>query len=267
MRPKQPEAPSDDLFRSSLEAIIDPSHELVQLSSLIDWDRFDDAFGTHYHDRKGRHGLPTRLMAGLHLLKHMKGFSDDETCAAWLENPYFQAFCGETHFQHRLPFDRSSLHSLMCIRPEFAVTPPPPSPPLRVWGLDAAAVSRRIGTRRLTCIKPLRSRLEYASDHNPLGRITWLLSRRRRSIRFHGRQRLQRPGKHRFRAANGAMITVAVDELLAQGSRERALEIAKEAIAQVAAAQSRERPAPARERKAGCGDLFWSWAAPEEFRR
>ena len=41
-------------------------------------------------------------MAGLHLLKHMKGLSDEETCAAWLENPYFQAFCGETHFQHRL---------------------------------------------------------------------------------------------------------------------------------------------------------------------
>jgi len=74
-------------------------------------------------------------------------------------------------------------------------------------------------------------------------------------------------GKHRFRAANGAMITVAVDELSADGSRERALEIAKEAIAQVAAAQSRERPAPAREREAGCGDAFWSWAAPEEFRR
>ena len=65
-------------------------------------------------------------------------------------------------------------------------------------------------------------------------------------------------GKHRFRAANGAMITVAVDELLAQGSRERALEIAKEAIAQVAAAHERE---------AGCGDAFWSWAAPKEFRR
>jgi len=74
-------------------------------------------------------------------------------------------------------------------------------------------------------------------------------------------------GKHRFRAANGAMITVAVDERSAQGSRERALELAKEAIAQVAAAQSRERSAPAHEREAGCGDLFWSWAAPEKSRR
>ena len=109
MRPKPPEAPTDDLFRSSLEAMIDPKHELIGLAALIDWRRFDDAFGAHYHDGKGRHGLPTRLMAGLHLLKHMKGLSDDETCAAWLENPYFQAFCGETHFQHRLVFDRSSM--------------------------------------------------------------------------------------------------------------------------------------------------------------
>ncbi len=109
MRPKQPQPQSDDFFRSSLEAIVDPSHELIGLSALIDWGRFDDAFGALYHDRKGRHGLPTRLMAGLHLLKHMKGLSDEETCAAWLENPYFQAFCGEMHFQHRLPIDRSSM--------------------------------------------------------------------------------------------------------------------------------------------------------------
>ena len=109
MRPQKPAIQSDDLFRSSLEAIIDPEHALIRLAALIDWDRFDDAFGPRYHDRKGRHGLRTRLMVGLHLLKHMKGLSDEETCAAWLENPYFQAFCGETHFQHRLPFERSSL--------------------------------------------------------------------------------------------------------------------------------------------------------------
>ena len=109
MRPKKPEAPTDDLFRSSLEAMLDPEHELLRLAAQIDWRCFDDAFGAHFHDRKGRAGLPTRLMAGLHLLKHMKGLSDEELCAVWRENPYFQAFCGETQFQHRLPFDRSSM--------------------------------------------------------------------------------------------------------------------------------------------------------------
>ena len=109
MRPKKPEAPNEDLFRSSLEAILSPQHELLLLGKKIDWDRFDDAFGTHFDEHRGRAGLPTRLMAGLHLLKHMKGLSDEELCAVWVENPYFQAFCGETHFQHQAPFDRSSM--------------------------------------------------------------------------------------------------------------------------------------------------------------
>ena len=109
MRPKKSEPSSHDLFRSALEAILDPEHELIRLAGLIDWERFDDAFGAYYHEAKGRRGLRTRLMVGLHLLKHMKGLSDEELCAVWVENPYFQAFCGETHFRHRLPFDRSSM--------------------------------------------------------------------------------------------------------------------------------------------------------------
>jgi transposase, IS5 family len=35
--------------------------------------------------------------------------SDEELCARWVENPYFQYFCGEEFFQHKLPFDRSSM--------------------------------------------------------------------------------------------------------------------------------------------------------------
>ncbi len=53
--------------------------------------------------------LPTRLMAGLHLLKHMEGLSDEVVCKRWVENPYFQYFCGEQHFRHKLPLDRSSM--------------------------------------------------------------------------------------------------------------------------------------------------------------
>lgn len=86
MRPSKPDTPNGDLFRSLLEAIIDPEHELIRLATLIEWERFDDAFGPFYHEVKGRRGLPTRLMAGLHFLKHMKGPSDEEICAAWLRH-------------------------------------------------------------------------------------------------------------------------------------------------------------------------------------
>jgi hypothetical protein len=82
---------------------------LVRLAKLIDWKRFEDAFGALYDENRGRPALPTRLMAGLHLLKHIKGLSDEQVCAQWVENPYFQAFCGEEFFRHELPLDRSSM--------------------------------------------------------------------------------------------------------------------------------------------------------------
>src|ERR1044072_9644542 len=108
MRPKPLPSPDDDLFRPRLAALINARHPLVQLAGLIDWARFDAAFGSLYAEI-GRPGLPTRLMVGLHLLKPMKGLSDEEVCAQWVENPYMQAFCGEAVFRHILPLDRSSL--------------------------------------------------------------------------------------------------------------------------------------------------------------
>jgi len=89
MRPKEPGGSDDvELFRSRLETIIDPRHPLVRLATLIDWGRFDEAFGALYTDRIGRPGLPTRLMVGLHLLKHMDGLSDEAVCARYLDSPY-----------------------------------------------------------------------------------------------------------------------------------------------------------------------------------
>jgi len=48
-------------------------------------------------------------LAGLAILKHTYDFSDEVLCEQWVENPYYQYFCGEEFFQHRLVFDRSSL--------------------------------------------------------------------------------------------------------------------------------------------------------------
>ena len=67
------------------------------------------AFRRGYTDDPGLPPLPTRLMAGLAILKHTYDLSDEVVCERWLENPYYQYFCGEEFFQHRLVFDRSSL--------------------------------------------------------------------------------------------------------------------------------------------------------------
>src|SRR5271167_2144394 len=99
----------DDLFRLSLEKIINLRHPLVRLAGEIDWDFLAGRFSSVCRVGPGQPPLSTRLVAGLFILKHMHNLSDEVLCARWVENPYFQYFCGEMVFRHELPFDRSSL--------------------------------------------------------------------------------------------------------------------------------------------------------------
>src|SRR5579872_2808678 len=98
-----------DLLQPALDAIIDMRHPLVQLADKIDWGFLDGRVSSVCKAGPGQPGLPTRLVAGLFILKHMHNLSDEVLCARWLENPYYQYFCGEPAFRHELPFDRSSM--------------------------------------------------------------------------------------------------------------------------------------------------------------
>ena len=110
MRPKERrDSGQSDLFRARLDQIIDLGHPLAKLAATIDWRFLEERFGAVYSDKPGQPPLPTRLMAGLSILKHTHNLSDEELCARWIENPYFQLFCGEEFFRHKPPFDRSSL--------------------------------------------------------------------------------------------------------------------------------------------------------------
>src|SRR5207237_3199905 len=91
------------------DQIIDLDHALAKLAREIDWRFLEERFGAVYTDGPGQPPLPTRLMAGLAILKHTYDLSDEVLCERWVENPYYQFFCGEEFFQHRLVFDRSSL--------------------------------------------------------------------------------------------------------------------------------------------------------------
>ena len=86
MRPSRLSFSKNDLFRERLDVIINKRHPLVRLAAVIPCPRFDAAFGGFYRPL-GRPAKPTRLMVGLHYLKHVHDLSDDEVVDRWVENP------------------------------------------------------------------------------------------------------------------------------------------------------------------------------------
>lgn len=103
MKPKKKlSEPQNDMFKPRLEDIVSPTHPLVRLAAVIDWDRIDQELDHHFAN-VGASALPTRLMTGLMYLQHMHNLSDEALLNQWLESPYYQYFCGETFFQHKLP--------------------------------------------------------------------------------------------------------------------------------------------------------------------
>jgi IS5 family transposase len=109
MKPKRPPTDQDDLLRARLVEMIDMRHELVKLAALIDWEVFEREWSGFFPSHTGRPATSPRLVAGLCYLQHAFALSDEAVVARWAENPYWQYFCGEAFFQHRLPIDPSSM--------------------------------------------------------------------------------------------------------------------------------------------------------------
>jgi IS5 family transposase len=77
----------DHLFRSSLEAILNRRHPLVRLAAQIDRDFLAKRFGSVCRVGPGQPPLPTQLVAGLLILKHMHNLSEEALCDRRVENP------------------------------------------------------------------------------------------------------------------------------------------------------------------------------------
>lgn len=108
MKPKAA-TPQCELFGAQLSELLNPKHPLYVLAERIDWSQFDAAIDACYAEDIGRPGVNTRLMVGLVYLKHAFDESDESLVARWVENPYWQFFCGRQYMQHELPIDPSSL--------------------------------------------------------------------------------------------------------------------------------------------------------------
>lgn len=109
MPPKPQPRDAFELFRSHFDQILNPQHELIQLARKLDWLRFEAAFSSSYSPDMGAPAKATRLMVGLQYLKYTFNESDESVVARWVENPYWQYFCGYTHMQHECPLHPSSL--------------------------------------------------------------------------------------------------------------------------------------------------------------
>ena len=122
-----------DLFRQTLEEMVDPKHPLVILSRRIPWKSLEekvapllvpeprpateveveDLFGKSIQpvaaNPGGRPRLPTRLLMSLLYLKHAFNLSDEELCARWAESVPWQLFSGQTFYEPRLPCDPTQI--------------------------------------------------------------------------------------------------------------------------------------------------------------
>ena len=79
------------------------------LAERINWNKFEQEFAGYFPATVGNPALPARLVVGMLYLKHAFGMSDEAVVERWVENPYWQYFCGMQYFQHQLPFHPTSL--------------------------------------------------------------------------------------------------------------------------------------------------------------
>lgn len=103
--------PSDKqgvMFSGDLLEQLNPKNPLLILGKKIPWDFLERELTLHYAI-DGRPAKPIRLMSGLLILKQMENLSDEHLIEQWVQNPYFQAFCGERFFQWQAPCVSSEL--------------------------------------------------------------------------------------------------------------------------------------------------------------
>jgi len=108
MTPKRTED-RPDLFHVALDRVINLDHPLAKLAEEFDWELIRSEIEPVFCDTNGRPGADTRLVIGLFYLKSTFNLSDEQLVGRWVENPYWQWFCGFRTMQHEPPIDPTTL--------------------------------------------------------------------------------------------------------------------------------------------------------------
>ena len=101
--------PQLNLLDVPLVHFINQEHELYQIAKKINWEAVEKDFAAYYSNT-GAPSVPIRSMIGLNLLKMVFELGDKAVLDHWLENPYWQHFCGEVTFKYQPPFSASEFN-------------------------------------------------------------------------------------------------------------------------------------------------------------
>jgi len=93
----------------SLKTFLALATNFYAIFGLVDWTVLDQTFGDFFPSETGCPATPTCLVVGLFYLKATFNVFDEVLVLGWVENPYWQYFCGEQYLQHTLPIDPSSM--------------------------------------------------------------------------------------------------------------------------------------------------------------
>ncbi len=138
MRPRERrDGGQNDLFKARLDQIVDMNHPLAKLGRTVDWGLLEKSFGAVYSDGPGQPPLPTRLTAGIAILKHMHDLSDEVLCERC--SPSSQQI---DHIPPESPRNQQSSRTT-CWRSSFNRLPPGPIPCGRTWQSRARRSRRK----------------------------------------------------------------------------------------------------------------------------
>lgn len=109
LQEKLPNQSQLNLYFPVLNQILNPKHELMKLSAVIQWHSLEMSLSKKYNNDMGRPAKPIRLMCSLLILKYLYNLSDEGLIAQWTQNPYYQYFGGFSEFQWGQPCASSEL--------------------------------------------------------------------------------------------------------------------------------------------------------------
>jgi len=97
-----------NLVKKTLMEQLDFKRPLMLLAASFPWEYVEKKY-SQFYSPVGRRAKSIRLMIGLIILKQLRNLSDVQLLEEWVENPYYQYFCGEKEFQHKFPCDSSDI--------------------------------------------------------------------------------------------------------------------------------------------------------------